>query len=99
MDDVTNERFRRIEERLMAVEQAVTGMEGRLAARLDNVARGFSLALDTAGAEIKAHITRHIDARFGETMRKFQEVTDERARVAALEDRIAKLESLLAGRQ
>jgi len=99
MDDVTNERFRRIEERLTAVEDAVSGMEGRLSAKLDNVAQGFSIALDAAGAEIKAHITRHIDTRFGETMRKFQEVTDERAKVAALEERITKLEGLLAGRQ
>jgi hypothetical protein len=69
---------------LLAVEKSVEGMEGRITTRIDtglaNVAGGFNVALDAAAAGIRAHI----DARFGETMRKCQEVTDERAKVAAL---------------
>jgi ribosomal protein L6P/L9E len=105
MDDVTNERFRRIEERLTKVESAVEGMESRLSGKLDNVARGFDVALQAVGkgfqtalTEAQNQIVAHVDVRFGDTMRKFQEVAEDRHRTEELEARIAKLEALLAER-
>jgi hypothetical protein len=72
------------------VENAVDAMEARLAAKLDNVAKGFNVALEAAGAGIRAHI----DERFGQVMDTLGGSQDQK--IAQLEARIAKLEALLS---
>jgi hypothetical protein len=100
MDDVTNERFRRIEERLEKLEGAVLGMEERLSGKLDNVARGLERMLTgviDVGFRLASEERRALHA---EQMRRFQDVMDEAhaRRFKELEARIAKLEALLAER-
>jgi hypothetical protein len=107
MDDVTNERLRRLEERLTKVEDAVAGMEERLAGKLENVARGFSTALDAAATGLKSHSENLQRQLHAESMRKFQDVIAKAEEAGAalarlearsdLEARLGRLEAALWG--
>lgn len=71
-------------------ENAVDAMETRLSAKLDNLAKEFNVALEAAGAGIRAHI----DERIGQVMDTLGGSQDQK--IALLEARIAKLEALLS---
>jgi hypothetical protein len=96
MDDVTNERFRRIEDRIGAVERGLGDLGSRVDAGFATMTTTFNGALDAASKGIIGAIEQHVDRRFNETMRKFQEAADQRARIEELEERLAKVEALLA---
>jgi hypothetical protein len=100
MDDVTNQRFQRLESRIDAVEANLNGRIDRVAS---DMAAVFNASLDVASkglvAAIEQHVgglKGHIDGRFQETMRAFQAAADQRARIQDLEERLAKIEALLA---
>jgi hypothetical protein len=106
MDDITNKRFDRVEERIQGVRAELKAdlveLKTDLAGRIDNVARGLDATINSA---IAAGFCAAADDRgrlHAETMHRFQLVIDEAERIGAAatrDRRVSELEAEVSDRR
>jgi len=106
MDNIANERFRKLEDRLTRVESntgkllgQVSGLEKRVLAKLDNVSVRLEGEITQGLAGAVSVLDERAAKRHAEQMGKFQSVVTEAERIGAAtahDARFAELEARMA---
>jgi len=95
MDEITNERFRKVEQKIETEGKRVADdVEARISGKLDNVARGLETVLSTSMEAGFRAASEERRLNHAEQMKRFQSVVDEVR--AARDQRMAELEATVA---